>query len=146
MKRCTKCKCEKSKTEFSKNCCKRDGLQDICRPCSKFRSRRYYKENSNKHKQYVNDRRIRILNDLCVLKVSLGCCKCTESHVATLDFHHKNPDEKEICISTAITKNGWSKERVMEEVKKCVVMCSNCHRKLEWELRLKAKKFNVAVE
>ncbi len=26
----------------------------------------------------------------------------------------------------------FSKERVMEEIEKCVSLCSNCHRKLEY--------------
>lgn len=56
MKICTKCKAEKTKTEFSKNKSKKDGLQSYCKSCwldyrvenlesIKENSREYYKEN-----------------------------------------------------------------------------------------------------
>ena len=61
-------------------------------------------------------------------KASLFCSDCGESHPATLDFHHVNPEEKEINIGK-VTTVGWSIGRIEKEIEKCVVLCSNCHRK-----------------
>lgn len=41
------------------------------------------------------------------------------------DFHHLDPDEKDMTISQKVIK--W--ETVVEEAKKCVMLCSHCHRK-----------------
>lgn len=55
-------------------------------------------------------------------------CSCGESHPACLDFHH-NAGDKEINVADAI-QCGWGIERLMREIKKCIVVCANCHRKL----------------
>jgi hypothetical protein len=58
-----------------------------------------------------------------------GCCKCSEADPCCLDYHHIG-DDKETEIATAIGIHGWGKKRLIEEIKKCVVICANCHRKL----------------
>ena len=45
------------------------------------------------------------------------------------DFHHLNPKEKEFGIGNGATTR--SKEAYIREAKKCVMLCSNCHRKIE---------------
>lgn len=57
-------------------------------------------------------------------------CKCGESTLCCLIFHHKNKKSKEISISNAMLNNKWSLEKLKEEMLKCEVLCSNCHRKL----------------
>jgi hypothetical protein len=53
------------------------------------------------------------------------CQECGEPRIVCLDFHHEG--EKDICIADAL-RGGWSLNRVMEEIKKCKVLCANCHR------------------
>lgn len=48
-----------------------------------------------------------------------GYDRCPEA----LDFHHLDPREKDFTISSRL---GW--EAVVEELKKCVLLCANCHR------------------
>ena len=45
------------------------------------------------------------------------------------DFHHLNPEEKEFGIGSA--SNTHSREAYFREAKKCVLLCSNCHRRIE---------------
>ena len=60
------------------------------------------------------------------------CCEyCGEDDFRTLVFHHVNPEEKEFSISTMVA-DGYSRERIGKEIKKCLVLCANCHRKLEY--------------
>lgn len=61
-------------------------------------------------------------------KLEKGCCCCEESEPICLDFHHAN-GEKEINISEVIGA-GWAIARIQKEIDKCIVICSNCHRKL----------------
>ena len=67
---------------------------------------------------------------LCSLKEGKSCLMCSESHPATLDFHHRNPKEKDFGLGEAM---NMSKAKVLAEMAKCDVLCANCHRKLHWE-------------
>jgi len=52
-----------------------------------------------------------------------------------LDFHHKNKDEKEFSIGSSYNIS-W--ERIKNELDKCILICSNCHREIHFnELNLK---------
>jgi hypothetical protein len=41
-------------------------------------------------------------------------------------FHHKIPAKKSFPIN-ARTLNNYSKEKILNEAKKCVLLCANCH-------------------
>jgi hypothetical protein len=59
-------------------------------------------------------------------KATLSCVKCGQNHPATLDFHHIDSSTKEASVNKLIKYRAF--KRAMEEVKKCVVLCANCHR------------------
>jgi hypothetical protein len=67
------------------------------------------------------------------LKAKLLCAKCGETHPYCLEFHHEDPKKKDRAVSHAVHA-GWSKERIIAEMAKCVVLCANCHRKLHWPI------------
>lgn len=61
-----------------------------------------------------------------------GKCKdCGETHVAALSFHHSNPAEKEYDVARLIQNRDW--ENVEKEIKKCELLCENCHRKRHFD-------------
>lgn len=78
-------------------------------------------------------------------KTDRGCKRCGESHPATLDMHHRDPAEKHPRLkrknaSTTRRTGGYfwrdlSFEDLAAELAKCTVLCSNCHRITEWEIR-----------
>lgn len=43
-----------------------------------------------------------------------------------------DPAAKEITLADAVAQ-GWSRDRILEEVGKCRVLCANCHFKHHWE-------------
>ena len=55
---------------------------------------------------------------LAEYKNTLACIQCGENHPATLDFHHRDPNEKEFAISLLPNK-GWSVARMKLEIDKC---------------------------
>ena len=57
----------------------------------------------------------------------VGCCKCPEYDPACLDYHHVNPADKEFGMGSRLTSRGPLS--LVLESSKCVVVCSNCHRK-----------------
>lgn len=63
-----------------------------------------------------------------VNKLKVKCCLCGETFNRCLHFHHKNPKEKEIDISSCY--NRKSIEKLIIELQKCVVVCFNCHIKI----------------
>lgn len=60
-----------------------------------------------------------------------ACCGLIDNPVL-YDFHHINPETKEFGISNASTTR--SRQAYFEEAKKCIMLCSNCHRKIENDL------------
>lgn len=56
-----------------------------------------------------------------------GCVYCGEDDPVCLDFHHRNPAEKEANARDLAT---WSTLRLLRELAKCDVVCANCHRKI----------------
>jgi hypothetical protein len=64
-------------------------------------------------------------------KRTLYCMICGENHPACLQFHHRDRSEKSFSISN-IAMRPTSKKRILNEIKKCDVLCVNCHAKLHW--------------
>jgi hypothetical protein len=128
MKICSKCKQEKELTEFNKH---RYGVTSWCKECVRGRSKQHYEENSislkEKKRLYIQQRR-EWFNEF---KKTLKCIKCGEDHIACLDFHHRDPKQKEFSIAGAVSHSN--KEKVIKELEKCDVLCANCHRKHHYE-------------
>ncbi len=75
-------------------------------------------------------------------KSKIGC-KCGEKNSACLDFHHKTPKNKTCTIAEAVQKRGIA--LVKSEVKKCSVLCANCHIKKHFTTNAKPdEKLNVS--
>lgn len=52
-----------------------------------------------------------------------------------LELHHKNPKDKSFDISDAIyQKIKVTDRQIKNELKKCVLVCANCHRELHYGL------------
>jgi hypothetical protein len=89
-------------------------------------SRDHYLRNKDKqiaaNSEYKKKRRKEWAN----YKTTLNCSKCGFSHPAALDFHHEDPDKKDGTINRIISNGQFAK--AYEEIKKCVVLCANCHR------------------
>ena len=47
---------------------------------------------------------------------------------AALDFHHLDENKKNFGLSQNGMTRSWDKTK--EELEKCVLLCSNCHREL----------------
>jgi hypothetical protein len=95
--------------------------------------RKAYLKNHYKVKKDViiaRDKRFRARRSVALLEIKkkLSCSVCSENHPATLDFHHNNPNEKVMGVGKMI-RLGLSMDRILAEIAKCTVLCSNCHRK-----------------
>ena len=76
------------------------------------------------------------------IKSELKCQKCGYNKCPeALEFHHINPKEKEEIIARMLS-NNYSLDKVREEMKKCIVLCANCHR----EFHFYNKNNNITLE
>jgi hypothetical protein len=57
-----------------------------------------------------------------------GCERCGETDWRTLDFHHRDPQQK-LGDVPKLLASGRSLKVVLHEIEKCDVLCANCHRK-----------------
>lgn len=92
------------------------------------RTKEWGRTHRTERRKAVQDMRDRRRNEIQQYKKSIGCCMCGESDPACLDFHHLDSEEKEFEIAQLTL----SKAKMEEEIKKCVVICSNCHRKVHF--------------
>lgn len=94
-------------------------------------SRKHYLKNTDKRKADSKERRR--LNTVWYkeYKKAHSCKYCGEAHPACIDFHHRDPTDKEIDPGKMLSQ-GWSKERMLKELLKCDPVCKNCHAKLHW--------------
>lgn len=53
------------------------------------------------------------------------CVDCGESDPVVLEFDHRG--DKRLMISSAV--NNYGASRLKEEIDKCEVRCSNCHKR-----------------
>ncbi len=55
------------------------------------------------------------------------CCVCGYSKCNdSLALHHLDPKQKDFSFGK-ITGNPWAWERIVSEMRKCVLVCHNCH-------------------
>ena len=60
-----------------------------------------------------------------------GCVQCGETDRRCLQFHHRDPETKDFCVSASAC-GSRSKERLEAEIAKCDILCANCHCKITY--------------
>lgn len=62
-----------------------------------------------------------------------GKCQCCGYNrcMGSLDFHHINPEEKEMALGS-ITANPKEWGVIVNELRKCILICRNCHGELHY--------------
>jgi hypothetical protein len=126
MKTCTKCKEEKRLDEFRNRKHSKDGKQFQCKTCADLGSENWRQRNLKKRTKQLQDYRAKNKEEFDIWKQERGCVVCEENDPICLDMHHLDPSIKDIELS----KLHNSPKRLKSEREKCVVVCSNCHRKL----------------
>lgn len=125
MKKCITCKVIKDESEFFFRNKDKGILYGNCKECKRKREKTYYttdrRESLAKGKKR---RRVETLNFINRYKSFIGC-KCGDRRYYVLDMHHLR--DKLDTINNLV-KQGASMDRIKKEIRKCEVMCSNCHR------------------
>jgi hypothetical protein len=83
----------------------------------------YLKRSKENNRRYIRRNR-ELVNRY---KVFVGCHKCGfKKHHNALDLHHVSGN-KDRTIAR-LCRGSVSMKRLEEEIRKCVVLCANCHR------------------
>lgn len=77
-------------------------------------------QNVKTFRQRLKERAVYVLGSKCQI---CGYDKC----ITALEFHHINPKEKDINFSSN-TNRSWA--TTCNEIKKCILVCANCHREI----------------
>lgn len=67
------------------------------------------------------------------------CCGYNRCNSA-LEFHHVDPVQKSFPVCLRSMTKSW--ERVLNEAKKCVLVCANCHREIHEGVREAPEPWN----
>ncbi len=131
MKACSKCGKEKPIEEFPWKSSLLNKRHKVCKVCTAVRSNKWYQANKNTHiknamvnaRGYRNEAKQYAWDYLA----THPCVDCGESDPIVLEFDHVHG--KKVAAISAMIGRGFSLERIKEEIEKCEVRCSNCHRR-----------------
>ena len=101
-------------------------------------NKRWYQRNKEKHMAgtAANKRNARAL--WAEFKATQDCFHCGFSHPAVIDFHHVIRGKGKRAVNELAKSGAYA--QALEEIKKCIPLCANCHRILHWQERIDAKK------
>ena len=129
MIRCCRCRKRKPGSAFAWRRKAKGQRDTYCRPCRAAYKREHYLANKQRYidqareqKQRLMLERTRYLLDYFSL---YPCADCGESDPVVLEFDHLR--DKKFNIGSALPYRNW--ESVLDEIAKCEVVCSNCHRR-----------------
>jgi hypothetical protein len=95
----------------------------------KFCSRKCKNDFNNRYNQSYKAQQLRgRRRKLQLIELAGGkCVRCGyDSNFAAMGFHHIDPKAKKFSLDLrSLSNRRW--EYVLQEAKKCILMCSNCH-------------------
>ncbi len=108
-------------------------ITKICNICNKELPIEEFYNNGNKKihnnckKCFTKDIQIRQIEKKKKAVYYLGgkCKHCGIDNIIVLEFHHLDKIKKEVRWSIM---KGWSWDRILKEIKKCIPLCANCHK------------------
>jgi hypothetical protein len=144
MKICIKCGCE---LNVNKNWHEQNKKTKyyVCVNCNKLCAKKYYVKNEKKLKAYRFKNRKRIIatskkyNKITYdwfrkFKESQGCALCNYNKCGdALVYHHVEPKERIKNIDAPGIYHGH--QITYNELLKCVLLCSNCHKEIHYLIR-----------
>jgi hypothetical protein len=136
MKTCSKCNEAKELSEFFIQSKLTGRMHAECKDCYRAHRKIYYAEHYKKYGDHYRERatlRRRALKTIMRKKMleylsDKSCVMCGENDIRTLEFDHLDPTQKSFSIARGLNNGpGW--HAILLEIKKCRILCSNCHKK-----------------
>lgn len=109
---------------------KKEKSVQLCRDCGEANPSKFYGKMKNRckhcHNQAGYDAQKKKIMEYAKQRGPIACSICGyDKTFAALDWHHRNPNEKDPSWN-----RGWNYERLKKELDKCDLVCANCHREI----------------
>lgn len=85
--------------------------------------KKYYLDKAHSRKIILKNERAKFIRNYFL---NHPCVDCGISNPVVLEFDHKNSEKKEFNVGSILYSSSMTK--IMNEINKCEVRCSNCHR------------------
>lgn len=122
-KRCKRCGIEKPLTDFHKL---REGHQWWCKACKREHAAAHYQANKTRRQAHNKRLQAEFRNWYTSLKAGRPCADCGQVfHPAAMHWDHLPGYEKTAALGVLV-RHG-SRQRILEEIEKCELVCANCH-------------------
>lgn len=129
MKLCSKCKQELPLTEFTLRWKNKKARNSWCKECVRGKQiASFHKDPIQRKRVLWNNKKTRKGNRQFLINFlkEHPCNICGEDDIRCLEFDHIEPTTKFKPVSALVP---YSRDRIVEEISKCRVLCANCHRK-----------------
>jgi hypothetical protein len=173
VKKCTNCGEIKTLDKFRFHPNTKDKCQSYCRDCGKISGEKYRRKkgivplkeylekigkgNPHKDKQLRKKYRKKIAHTKIIgnkkemIKLLGGKCNrcgCQPSDLwpqASFDFHHINGSKDKIGAISTLQRTCMENKTIDDELKKCSLLCSNCHRAIHYYKKTKINQTTESV-
>jgi len=88
-----------------------------------YRQSKEYKDIKSNYQNKIADDKRKYLNEIKSVPC-MDCGICYPSYIMDLD--HRDPSQKIMKVSSLVKRGSW--QAFLDEIKKCDIVCSNCHR------------------
>ena len=92
----------------------------------KERRREWYLRNKKLTKDRAAGAKVRTQDWFKAIKSQKSCKECGHDVYEDLDYHHRDPSTKIASVSDMVGR--FSRETILSEMKKCDVLCKECHK------------------
>lgn len=135
MKICSKCGLNKALSEFYVKDSRKNKLHAQCKSCFKEHRKTYcakhyeqYKEQYRARAKISRKKRTdQFHNNMLAYLQGKVCNNCGENDIRVLEFDHLDPLTKKFGIGQSL-RLGYTWSQALDEIKKCQILCANCHK------------------
>jgi len=143
--RCYRCGLEKPVDDFAWRRKAQNQRDTFCRPCRKAYGREHYLANRERYIEQARVQKTRLMLERTRYLIEYfkrhPCVDCGEGDPVVLEFDHLR--DKEFSIGQGLTTRSW--QDILNEIEKCEVVCSNCHRRRTGRRRGNVRTMLTAV-
>ncbi len=127
VRKCYRCGKSKPVDDFAWRRKQKGQRDSFCRPCRSAYGREHCEANRQRYidRAAIVKRRLTRERTLYLIEFfkTHPCIDCGEEDPIVLEFDHLR--DKSFAIGPALSRKSW--DNILEEMKKCEVVCANCH-------------------
>jgi hypothetical protein len=128
-RRCYRCRDLKPIEDFAWRRRAKGQHDSFCRPCRSAYGREHYQANRQRYIDQAGKVKRRLTRERTLYLLEFfkthPCVDCGERDPVVLEFDHLR--DKSFAIGPSLSRRGW--QDILDEMKKCEVVCANCHRR-----------------